>query len=50
MAKQIQPTPVLEGKDAIAFLKATMNPKYSKKKEKFLKECTRAYKQLMKKR
>ena len=43
MAKPIEPTPILEGKDAEEFLKDLSSLKYSKKKEEFLKECEKIY-------
>ena len=43
MAKPIEETPVLTGKDAEDFLKDLSTAKYSKKKEEFLKECEEIY-------
>ena len=39
MARPIEPTPILEGKDAGRFLRDLASLKYSEKKEKFLNEC-----------
>ena len=43
MARPIDETPILEGKDAEEFLKDLNTAKYSKKKEEFLKECEDIY-------
>lgn len=39
MARPLEPTPILEGKDKEDFLKKLTTVKYDKKKETFLKEC-----------
>ena len=39
MAKPLEPTPVLEGKDREEFLKDLCTAKYNEDKERFLKEC-----------
>ena len=39
MAKPIEPTPTLSGKDALSILSEIENPIYNEKKEAFLKEC-----------
>jgi len=49
MAKPIEPTPVLKGKDAERFLKSIKESKYSESKDRFLKECDQTYKVLSKK-
>ena len=43
MAKPIEPTPTLEGKDAEDLLYELYHVSYSKSKEKFLKECLDIY-------
>lgn len=43
MAKPIEPTPVLEGKNAELVLKELENTNHDSKKEKFLKECVNTY-------
>jgi len=43
MAKPIEPTPTLTGKDAEEVLAEIANATYSEQKEKFLKECKEAY-------
>jgi len=43
MAKPIEPTPTLTGKDAEDLLAEIANATYSEKKERFLKECKEAY-------
>jgi hypothetical protein len=40
MAKPIEPTPVLEGKDALRLIKEVNSASYSKEKAKFLGECS----------
>ena len=44
MAKPIEPTPILEGKDAERLLEDVSRAKYSEKKQKFLDECVEIYK------
>jgi len=39
MARPIEPTPILEGKDAEKLLQEVNSASYSKDKEKFLNEC-----------
>jgi len=39
MAKPIEPTPILEGKDAEMLLKEVAEARFDPVKEKFLKEC-----------
>lgn len=39
MARPIEPTPILEGKDAEKVLREVNHPRYSAKKERFLNEC-----------
>lgn len=48
MAKDIEPTPTLEGKDAEEFLKS-LDVKYSRRKEEFLKRAGKAYEKYIKK-
>lgn len=43
MAKPIEPTPILEGKDAERLLNDIASARYDKKKEEFLKECKRTF-------
>ena len=43
MARPIQPTPILEGKDAERLLKEIANATFSRKKQKFLDECREIY-------
>lgn len=45
MAKPIEPTPILRGKDAEDFLKdvAKAEAKHDQKKEKFLEKCEEIY-------
>lgn len=43
MAKPIEPTPTLEGKEAEAVIAELDNTTYSETKEKFLKQCKEAY-------
>ena len=43
VAKPIEPTPVLKGKDAEAFLEAVTSAKFSESKEKLLKESDEVY-------
>lgn len=43
MAKPIEPTPILEGENAIRLLKDVDSASYDKNKEKFLKECADIY-------
>ena len=44
MAKPIEPTPILEGKDAENVLKELEATSHSSEKEAFLKECKKIYK------
>jgi len=44
MAKPIEPTPVLKGKDAERFVEDMLHPKYDPKKEAFLRESIEVYK------
>jgi len=44
MARPIEPTPILEGKDAKKVIELMNKVVYSKKKQKFLDECRRIYK------
>jgi len=44
MARPIEPTPILEGKDAVRLLEDVDRATYNGKKEKFLKECSDIYK------
>ena len=44
MAIPIEPTPILEGKDAERLLEDISRAKYSKEKQKFLDECSEIYK------
>ncbi len=44
MAKPIEPTPVLEGKDAERLVKEMASVTYSKEKQKFLEECRDIFK------
>ncbi len=44
MAKPIEPTPILEGKDAENLLKEIASDSHDTKKEDFLKECEEVYK------
>ena len=43
MARPIQPTPILEGKDARKVLDLMNRATYSKKKQRFLDECREIY-------
>lgn len=43
MAKPIEPTPILEGKDAENLLKEVDSASYDPEKEKFLKECKQIF-------
>lgn len=47
MARPIQPTPILEGKDARKVLELMNRATYSKKKQRFLDECREIYKKTM---
>lgn len=44
MARPIQSTPVLKGKDAERFVEAMLHPKYDPKVAKFIKESIEVYK------
>ncbi|HLD87363.1 MAG TPA: hypothetical protein VJB12_04835 [Candidatus Nanoarchaeia archaeon] len=48
MAKPIEPTPVLEGKDALRLLKEVNSAGYSKEKARFLDECSKIYRKTKK--
>lgn len=48
MAKPIEPTPILEGEDAKRFLEDLNSLKYSKEKERFLKDCANVFKSVKK--
>jgi len=39
MARPIEPTPILEGKDAEMLIKEVAEARFDPKKEKFLREC-----------
>ncbi len=43
MAKPIEPTPVLKGRDAQRLLKKAANPDRSAQKKQYLAECRAAY-------
>ena len=43
MARPLQPTPILEGKDARKVLDLMNRATYSKKKQRFLDECREIY-------
>jgi hypothetical protein len=43
MAKPIEPTPVLKGRDAQRLLKRAANPDRSVQKQQYLTECRAAY-------
>ena len=49
MAKPIEPTPILKGKDAERLLKSVNHPVRSAKKEAFLKACDTTYRTLSQK-
>jgi hypothetical protein len=48
MARPIQPTPILKGKDAQKVLELMNSVTYSKEKQKFLDECRQIYKKTLK--
>ncbi|MEK6939540.1 MAG: hypothetical protein AABX31_02325 [Nanoarchaeota archaeon] len=48
MARPIQPTPILKGKDAKKVLELMNSVTYSKEKQKFLDECRQIYKKTIK--
>ena len=48
MAKKIEPTPTLYGKDAEAFLASIENVKHSESKQKFLEESDMVYNKYVK--
>jgi hypothetical protein len=43
MARPIEPTPVLKGKDASKLLNKIINPVYSQKKADFFRSCDATY-------
>lgn len=43
MARLIEPTPILEGKDAEKLLKEVHSASYDQNKQKFLNECKELY-------
>ena len=43
MARPIEPTPILEGKDAERLLNEVANATFSPKKQRFLDECREIY-------
>jgi|GEM_PF-4615523 len=49
MAKPIEPTPVLENKDAKAFWDSLQNTKFDQKKESFLEQSKAVFKHFSKK-
>jgi hypothetical protein len=49
MAKPIEPTPVLSGKDAERLLSEVRSAAYSEKKDKFLRSCVETYNKTKKK-
>ena len=46
MARPMEPTPLLGGKDKELFLKETESVSYDPKKEKFLRECDSVFKKV----
>ena len=48
MARPIEPTPILEGKDAEKLLKEVSNVSFSPKKQLFLDECKDIFKKTKK--
>ena len=44
MARPIEPTPILEGKDAERLINDMKSASYSEKKQQFLDECREIYK------
>jgi len=48
MARPIQPTPILKGKDAQKVLELMNSVTYNKEKQKFLDECRQIYKKTLK--
>ena len=46
MARPIEPTPVLEGKDAEKLIKEVNSASYNKDKQNFLDECRDTYKKI----
>lgn len=46
MARPIEPTPILKGKDADRLLKSVREPVYDPKKDSFLKACDETYRKL----
>lgn len=49
MARPIQPTPILEGKDAERLMEQMDRVTYDEKKQKFLDDCREIYKKTIKK-
>ena len=49
MAKPINPTPMLEGKDKELFIRDINSLKYSQYKEDYLNECRNVYRKVMNK-
>jgi len=49
MAKPIEPTPILRGKDAKRLVKSVTHPVRDRKKETFLKACDSTYRKLSQK-
>lgn len=47
MAKPIEPTPVLKGRDAKRLLKKAANPDRSPEKKQYLAECSAAYRKYL---
>ncbi len=43
MARPIEPTPILEGEDAIRLLRDANSVNYDQSKEKFLRECAETF-------
>ena len=48
MARPIEPTPILEGKDAERLLREINTARYSPKKQAFLDECRKIFNQTKK--
>ena len=48
MARPIEPTPILEGRDAEKVLELMNSVTYSEEKQKFLDECRQVYRKTMK--
>ncbi|NTU71898.1 MAG: hypothetical protein HGB10_08800 [Coriobacteriia bacterium] len=47
MAKPIEPTPVLKGRDAKRLLKKAASPDRSQEKKQYLAECAAAYRKYL---